>query len=372
MTTPQTGSRLPTGETLPEYDDPGEQLIDTAKLHDWLGRTYATWNDGDLFGGLAGRQVIADVIGALQAVGNATLVTNATYRAMRRDGTEIERLSAWMANHGMAETIIQTDGNPVDAAIAALATARTYMQGETNRLQRLLAEYRGRSTYPTTTDQEELDMLETPTAGGYVDPDNATTGIAEQEMFNGILDQLADPAGILANALLRVRQADAMLAPPTGERDLSVEEMEDRALYQVGSAFVLRGIAEAAMALQAAELHLHPRIPVDLDEARNIVQEAAQAYTPQPARLRFTVRLVGHDLGNAVWVPELQQFVSKFGWWEASTAADDREGVNAGADVVLQATGRIVSATPDHALCVTDGGHTLGLPRRVLVESPDE
>lgn len=214
-------------------------------------------------------------------------------------------------------------------------------------------------------------MLETPTAGGYIDPDDATTEVAEHEMFNDILDQLADPAGILANALMRVHQVDAvMLAPSDSEPD--AEDLETQTLYRLGSAFVLRGIAEAAMALQAAEPHLHPRITVDLDEARNIVREAAQAYTPQPARLRFTANLVGHNLGTAVWVPELQQFVPKLGWSVAGTAVNDREGANAGADVVLRATGRIVSATPDHALCVTDGGHTLGLPRRVLTESPDE
>lgn len=201
----------------------------------------------------------------------------------------------------------------------------------------------------------------------YVDPNAATTPLDDQDTFNTVLDQLADPAGILANALMRIHQADAVILAPQGIEPAI--ELEDQAIYRVASAFVLRGIAEAAMALQGAELHLHPRIPVDPDAGQ---QDAPRVSEPQATRLRFTVDLVGHDLGTAVWVPELQQFVSKLGWQEAGTAASDREGVNAGADIVLRATGRIVSATPDHALCITDGGFTLCLPRRILVQSADE
>lgn len=123
---------LPTGEQLPEYDDPGEQPIDVAKLQAWM-RDRQGWGAPDAF--------IRDVLTALQAVGDATLVRNATYRAMRRDGAEVERLSAWLVNHGMAHALMQADGNPVDAAITGLDAAQAYAAREGDRIKRLLVEH---------------------------------------------------------------------------------------------------------------------------------------------------------------------------------------------------------------------------------------
>lgn len=191
----------------------------------------------------------------------------------------------------------------------------------------------------------------------------------EQEAFNAILDQLADPATLLANALMRIRKADAVFLVPLEDNTEDPDLVEIQALYRLGSAFVLRGIAEAAMALQEAPPHLQPRIPVNLDDYA--ARDAAQAYEPQATRLRFTVRLVGRDTSTAVWVPEIQQFVPKLGFRETDLTVTDQDK-SASVNIAIRASGRIVSATPDHALCITDGGHTLTLPRRVLVESPDE
>lgn len=125
---------LPTGETLPEYDDPQEQLVDIAKLQAWMGGGDAAWTASE-------QLIIKHVIAALQAVGDATLVRNATYRAMRRDGAEVERLAAWIVNHGMTHMLMQADGNPVDAAIAGLAAANAYASRETERIKKLLVEH---------------------------------------------------------------------------------------------------------------------------------------------------------------------------------------------------------------------------------------
>lgn len=88
--------------------------LDLRILREWLvghrPRSTGPWTMAD----------ISDVITALQAVGDATLVKNSTYRAMRKDGAAIERLNAWMQNHGMAEAVVQRDGNAVEAAIDAL------------------------------------------------------------------------------------------------------------------------------------------------------------------------------------------------------------------------------------------------------------
>jgi hypothetical protein len=108
---------LPSGETLPDYDDQHPEGVDIDALWGWLikerpnGWRNTIGRDGS---------VIRDVLAALQAVGDATLVKNQTYRAMRKEGADIERLTARLANRGHAELIIE-HGTPVDAAIAVIA-----------------------------------------------------------------------------------------------------------------------------------------------------------------------------------------------------------------------------------------------------------
>jgi hypothetical protein len=112
---------LPTGEKLPEYDDGPADGVDVTKMVEWLrdrhrsGRAMASWTFND------DAATVRDVLAALQAVGDATLVKNETYRAMRRDGVDIERLTAHLANRGHADLLIEHDGNPV-ATIIAVAT----------------------------------------------------------------------------------------------------------------------------------------------------------------------------------------------------------------------------------------------------------
>jgi len=119
MTTPN----LPVGEKLPEYDDGPADGIDVLKLHRWLvahrkSGSSPRYNEA----------LIREVLDALQAVGDATLVKNATYRAMRRDGARVERLAAWLANHGEHTAVLDADGDPVEGAITALVLAQEYQQ----------------------------------------------------------------------------------------------------------------------------------------------------------------------------------------------------------------------------------------------------
>jgi hypothetical protein len=108
---------LPTGETLPDYDDQHPEGVDIDALWEWLikerphGWRNTIGRDGS---------AIRDVLAALQAVGDATLVKNQTYRAMRKEGADIERLTARLANRGHAELLVE-HGTPVDAAIAVIA-----------------------------------------------------------------------------------------------------------------------------------------------------------------------------------------------------------------------------------------------------------
>ncbi len=107
---------LPTGETLPDYDDGPADGVDLDRLNAWLVAT----RGGDWAISMTDKALIRDVVMALQAVGDATLVKNATYRAMRRDGADIERLTARLANSGHVGVLVEHDGNPVDAVLAVL------------------------------------------------------------------------------------------------------------------------------------------------------------------------------------------------------------------------------------------------------------
>ncbi len=118
---------LPAGEHLPAYDD--EPRVDPAALLEWLRQHHSSsgWAMPLEFDEpsrlvVTGQQhtLIREVLQALQAVGDAQLVKNATYRAMARDGREVERLSAWLANNEPL-AVVEHMGDPVGAAIALMS-----------------------------------------------------------------------------------------------------------------------------------------------------------------------------------------------------------------------------------------------------------
>jgi len=113
---------LPAGERLPEYDD--EPAVEPEALRLWLVRNLPMRWDANPFAHHLERSLVSDVVRALQAVADAQLVKNGTYRAMARDGRDVERLAAWLANSEPI-TLMEHDGNPVDAAIFLLNAARS-------------------------------------------------------------------------------------------------------------------------------------------------------------------------------------------------------------------------------------------------------
>lgn len=124
-------STAPTGEPLPDYDDdPGP--VNPAALLAWVRRhrplalpTPHDLNDDNQRYVNAGHlDVVRAVLQALQAVGDATLVKNATYRAMRADGAAVERLGAWLIGHDHAGAVVEADGDVVRAAVGLLEAAR--------------------------------------------------------------------------------------------------------------------------------------------------------------------------------------------------------------------------------------------------------
>jgi len=109
-------------EQLPQYDD--EQTV-TASAVLALVRQLAPgrWPAGAALDQTS-QQMVLDVLAALQMVGNATLVKNETYRAMRRDGQEIERLAAGLSRNGLTAFLVEHDGNPVSTALTVIEQAR--------------------------------------------------------------------------------------------------------------------------------------------------------------------------------------------------------------------------------------------------------
>lgn len=105
---------LPTGEQLPGYDDgPSDATAASVpRIMVWL-TAHRGWKVEQF-------AIIRDILDALQAVGDAQLVKNATYRLMRRDGADVERLAAWLANNNFDRAVVEADGNPVTAAITLL------------------------------------------------------------------------------------------------------------------------------------------------------------------------------------------------------------------------------------------------------------
>lgn len=118
---------LPTGEKLPDYDDQQPEGVDTGALYRWLVKHRPEhWGPDAPVVTHATEEVaqVRDVLAALQAVGDATLVKNGTYRLMRQDGTRIEQLAAWLANNGFADTLVEHNGDPAAAAVTLLAEFR--------------------------------------------------------------------------------------------------------------------------------------------------------------------------------------------------------------------------------------------------------
>lgn len=111
-------SNLPAGETLPEYDDQHPEGVDIEAVHRWLVEHHRPeyWRVQNI----RERAIIREVLTALQATGDATLIKNGTYRLLRRDARDVERLAARLTKAGYAALIVECDGNPVDAALAIL------------------------------------------------------------------------------------------------------------------------------------------------------------------------------------------------------------------------------------------------------------
>lgn len=198
------------------------------------------------------------------------------------------------------------------------------------------------------------------------------------------LAQLAEPAVILAEALYRVHQADAAQAtidalPPwlSAEAQTNADRLLGRQAHLADTADTLSYIAKTAADMAAQD---RSRVMTAVDdflddpEGQAASVETLRPYTPEEIKpqavtgIRFTAELQGgyHYLGvvaNHEWV-----FYPAYGFIDIVDFAQ----VGASPGDGFTVSGRVVSATPDHILGITDGGSAITLPRALVDESADE
>jgi hypothetical protein len=198
------------------------------------------------------------------------------------------------------------------------------------------------------------------------------------EMYSSALDELEDPRGLLANALRRIGQADEVEADlfEVAHPATSQIRQERRLQHLVDTANVLATIAAEAEILNAArplttddEDFEASTGPVPALDDGGLPPVGSYTEPPRPTDgVRFTARLEGMDLGSVggqmwLWAPGVG-FVNVNGLPRVAA-------VNVGLHAILL-SGRVVSSTPEQALCVTDQGIAVALPHGILHISPDD
>lgn len=190
------------------------------------------------------------------------------------------------------------------------------------------------------------------------------------------------PRYLLASALVTLRAAqmlgreiDTNPAQDGGEGFGAQFDRHDRHRRLLDEAFQLTQVAKAAHEMQQAELTLHPLTDGSFDEPDTELRTVPPAdlirgEAPRALNgVRFEATVVGQYLGRVGgrhWV-----------WTRAHGFLDVTHAHAVGvpdADNVAAAsfTGSIKSVTGDQALCVTDAGDGVVLPRALMREFPDE
>lgn len=180
------------------------------------------------------------------------------------------------------------------------------------------------------------------------------------------IEALRDPRGLLVDALVRIRQADTFMFELTGSP--AVAEIE-QAMYRVESAKAVTAIATAAANFVAGDVN----VVVDGPDGAGFEAPARVAHTQPPMAVegvRFDAILVGRKLGLVGNVPWL--WVRRVGFIGGHDGLFAGGHLNDDGDYVVPLSGRIVSSTPEQALCVTDGGMPVALPHDMIVPMSEE
>ncbi len=192
------------------------------------------------------------------------------------------------------------------------------------------------------------------------------------------LQQLRDPAVILAEALYRVHRADAAqaeieaLSVPICDADVSAgQAVIARHEHLTRTADALAYIAKSAADMAAQGRQAQPMTDADaadMDLRAVPPNDLTREYEPQAVNgVRFDAKFTGYYMGAAggnLWAFVAGFFVAVGAFTEGCPAVGDRHS--------FRTSGRVVSITPNQALCITDGGVAITLPRVLIVESADE
>lgn len=182
------------------------------------------------------------------------------------------------------------------------------------------------------------------------------------------LTALADPRQLLAEALTHIRSAQVISQTisshpdPVGGDDFDTPR-GGRHRRLLDEAFQLTRVAEVAAKLA------EPTTVRALDDDTFDEGETSAEWTPRPAvGVTFVAAVDGVPLGavgDGRWIwSELWGFIDV-------TYADTVEGLKSGG-VRATFSGSLKTTTDSQALGVTGGGGTVLLPRRCVIESPDE
>lgn len=192
-----------------------------------------------------------------------------------------------------------------------------------------------------------------------------TTTTAERDDDEAwAVQYLREPRDLLVDALLRIRQADTIMLEDGGG---TVDALE-QSLYRVESAKAVAAISTAAADLAERERNNYElTMYTGEDGPETDVEPAASTmHTEGPVPIqgvRFTAHLVGRKLGvigNQPWL-----------WMRGVGFLNGADGLFTGCwtdddGTHLQLHGRVVSSTPEQALCVTDGGVAVALPHSAI------
>lgn len=182
-----------------------------------------------------------------------------------------------------------------------------------------------------------------------------------------LMEQLRDPAVLLANALGRIHEADAAQAEIDGMGGGAAMRRDHFAETAAALTTIARVAAELADRERAAH---HGGIVDARDEEYQAMLARVRGAEMVPRAVngvKFAADLTGHHVGVVAGREWLH--VPGRGFIDVTHAQADGGTVDGAR---FQLTGRVVSATPDHILGITDGGTSVTLPWTLVVESPDE
>jgi hypothetical protein len=183
----------------------------------------------------------------------------------------------------------------------------------------------------------------------------------EAEAHAARLDMLTDPLGLLAEALRQAQEADN-----NAKRLAAQWLLEDSTAYvfhKLEFADTLARIADVASKISPS-LHL----PQDIgDDAYTQFEAPQDEYEPQAVQgVRFEAVLKGKYLGLVAH----REWLHVHGVGFVDISGFDQQTDPGGHS--YRTAGRIVSATPEHVLCIGDGGRSLTLPRSAVQETPED